>query len=224
MSVIPQYLDSNLINVFPSTRRVYTQEFSPKLMTELAISRSINMLMDTEGFVISESLGELFEINIHGYYFQIDNSNNIIALFNPSTTSTIFASILIEHSNQYPELRVPAELLQDTPPDEYDSSLSYIPGQLVTYDNIQYQCISATTGTWNSSKWVELVDGFQGLIFSSAIPSKSDILTNGEDLTKFTLYTLPIIEKIPNTSPIQWRIPERSRFWLNLDEIDGGTI
>ena len=69
MSVIPQYLDSNLINVFPSTRRVYTQEFSPKLMTELAISRSINMLMDTEGFVISESLGELFEINIHGYYF-----------------------------------------------------------------------------------------------------------------------------------------------------------
>lgn len=224
MAVTPYYLGSDLVNVFPSTRRIYTQDFSPKLMTELAISRAINILMDTDGFVISENLGEPFEINIHGYYFQIDNSSNIIALFNASTTTTIYASILIEHSNQYPELRVPAELLQDNPPDAYNSSLTYIAGQLCTYNNVQYQCISTTTGSWNSSKWIELVDGFQGLVFSSAIPSKSDILTNGEDLTKFTLYTLPIIEKIPNVTPVQWRIPERSKFWLDLDEIDGGTI
>jgi len=69
MAVTPYYLSSDLINVFPSTRRVYTQDFSSKLMTELAISRSINMLMDTDGFVISENLGSPFEINIHGYYF-----------------------------------------------------------------------------------------------------------------------------------------------------------
>lgn len=222
MAVTPYYLSSDLINVFPSTRRVYTQDFSPKLMTELAISRSINMLMDTDGFVISENLVGKFEINIHGYYFQISNYSNIISLFNVATTNTIYASILIDKSNSYPELRVPGELLQDNPPAAYNSSVSYIPGQLVTYNDVQYQCISPTTGTWTPSKWVELVDGFQGLILTSAIPSASDIV--GSDASNYNLYTLAILEKIPNTSPVQWRIPQRSKFWLDLDEIDGGVI
>lgn len=225
MAVTPYYLGSDLVNVFPSTRRVYTQDFSPKLMTELAISRAINMLMDTDGFVISENLNltDQFEINIHGYYFQINNYSNITSLFDASITTTIYASILIDKSNAYPELRVPGELLQNNPPAQYNSSVSYIPGQLVTYNNVQYQCISPQdAGNWDPSKWVELVDGFQGLILTSDRLSASDIV--GSDASNYNLYTLAILEKIPNVTPVQWRIPERSKFWLDLDEIDGGTI
>ena len=229
MANIPQYLTSSEVNVFPSTRRIYNQDFSSKLMTELAISRLINDLMSTEGFVISSSPSENFEVNIHGYYFQIDDATDIIDLFSSdSTVSKIYASIVIENSSAYPELRVPAEISSGSLPEIYNPSNSYIPGQLVRYkteqqlEYLQYQCIAETTGTWDSSKWVQLIDTFQGLHFTSDIPTLTDLI--GTPTAGFELYTLLILEKVTQGSGFEWIIPDASKLWLDIAEIDGGVI
>lgn len=215
------YLDSDNVNVFPSTRRIYTQDFSAKLMTELAISRITNMLINTDGFIISSDVGSNFRLNIHGYYFELDSSDLVLQLFEDLTSiSNIYASILIEKTTSYPELRVPAELNPSVQPEAYDSSVTYIPGQLVTYDGNQYQCISETTGTWDSSKWVQLVSGFQGLIFTSFAPTVEDILGSGS-VNEFEIYTLKILEK---DAADNWIIPSESKYWLDLGIIDGGVI
>lgn len=219
MANTPQYLTSSEVNVFPSTRRIYNQDFSPKLMTELAISRLINDLMSTEGFVISPSPSSNFELNIYGYYFQVDNASDIINLFSSDNTVTkIYASIVIENSTAYPELRVPAEIVNGSTPPAYDTTASYIPGQIVTYNGQQYQCIDTTTGAWDSSKWVQLINTFQGLHFTSAIPSLQDLI--GTPITGFELHTLLILEKDTDS----WTIPNESRLWLDISEIDGGVI
>lgn len=106
-------LSSNLINVFPSTRRIYPQEFSPKLMTEQAIVRSINTLMNKQGFVITEQFDQSkpVEFNIYGYYFQVKTGADILNLFSeedPAPTS-IYAYIDIDDYNGYAELKVSAE-------------------------------------------------------------------------------------------------------------------
>lgn len=215
-----EYLSSDKINVFPSTRRIYSQDFSAKLMTELSIARSINMLMDTEGFVISKNLGANFQINIHGYYFQIENSSYIISLFSGQTgVTSIYASIIIETSTQYPELRVPAELVPEITPEAYNTATTYTPGQLCTYNDNQYQCIRQTTGTFKSADWVQLVNNFQGLIFTSNTPpSLSSIL--GNNTANFNLYTLRILDFVDGN----WIIPDASKLWLDISEIDGGVI
>lgn len=109
----PYYLTSDKINVFPSTRRTYSQTaFSTRLMTESAIARLINKLIDYDGFVISEEINDntIFELNIYGYYFQI---TNFVAFLNStfSSASDIYASIIIDPSGSpsYQELYVPAE-------------------------------------------------------------------------------------------------------------------
>ncbi|MBO7697146.1 MAG: hypothetical protein J6Y28_04610 [Acholeplasmatales bacterium] len=76
------YIASSNVNVFPSTRRTYAQEFSARLMTESAISRIINNLVEVDGFVISNNApttaDDLFEFNIYGYYFQVKNILSVI--------------------------------------------------------------------------------------------------------------------------------------------------
>jgi len=76
------YIASNNVNVFPSTRRTYTQEFSARLMTESAISRIVNNLVEVDGFIISNTVpataDDVFEFNIYGYYFQVKNINSVI--------------------------------------------------------------------------------------------------------------------------------------------------
>ena len=71
------YIASDNISVFPSTRRIHSQDFSARLMTESAISRIINNLIDVDGFVISNTAPataeDIFEFNIYGYYFQVKN-------------------------------------------------------------------------------------------------------------------------------------------------------
>lgn len=107
-----KYLNSENVNVFPSTRRTYSQSaFSTRLMTESAIARLINKLIDYEGFVISDTINNtLFEVNIYGYYFQIVNLSTFISS-NFSSDSAIYASIIIDPSGlpSYQELYVPAE-------------------------------------------------------------------------------------------------------------------
>lgn len=39
--------------------------------------------------------------------------------------------------------------------DEYDSTQTYIVGEYCIYNNILYKCIAATTGNWDSSKWIK---------------------------------------------------------------------
>ena len=76
------YIASTNVNVFPSTRRTYTQDFSARLMTESAIARLVNKLVEVDGFVISNTVPaaaeDMFEFNIYGYYFQIKNISSII--------------------------------------------------------------------------------------------------------------------------------------------------
>lgn len=229
MSNTPQYLTSGEVNVFPSTRRIFNQDFSSKLMTELAISRIINNLMSTEGFVISSQPSTNFELNINGYYFLIDDASNIISLFSDdASVSEIYASIVIENSSPYPELRVPAEIVTGSLPVIYDPTESYVPGQLVRYktqqqtEYLQYQCISAATGTWDASKWVQLIDDFQGLHFTSSIPTLVDLI--GTPTDGFELHTLLILKKVSQGSGSTWTIPSESRLWLDISTIDGGVI
>jgi hypothetical protein len=66
----PVYIQSSNVNVFPSTRRTYAQDFSARLMTESSIARIINSFINSDGFVISDSVSNTsFEFNINGYYF-----------------------------------------------------------------------------------------------------------------------------------------------------------
>lgn len=39
-------------------------------------------------------------------------------------------------------------------PDEFDSTRSYAVGDYCIHENVLYRCITATTGTWDASKWV----------------------------------------------------------------------
>lgn len=105
-----KYVNSDNINIFPSTRRVHSQDFSARLMTESAIARIINTLIDTEGFVISDTLNNTsFEFNIYGYYFQITNIVNFLTAYYSQQTD-VYASIFINETNEaFSELYVPAE-------------------------------------------------------------------------------------------------------------------
>lgn len=106
------FISSSDINVFPSTRRTYPQEFSARLMTEAAIAQIINKLIEVDGFVISETVpltaNDIFEFNIYGYYFQVKNIQSVIESLTGSTS--LYATIRINHTNDaFYELYVPTE-------------------------------------------------------------------------------------------------------------------
>lgn len=106
------YIASSNVNVFPSTRRTYAQEFSARLMTESAISRIINNLVEVDGFVISNNApttaDDLFEFNIYGYYFQVKNILSVIEQLSGATK--LYATIRINHTNDaFYELYVVSE-------------------------------------------------------------------------------------------------------------------
>lgn len=93
------YLSSDKIKVFPSARRSdsVNDPFS-RLMSESTIASIINKLIDTEGFVITNTYtpnGQL-EFNIHGYYFNITNSTEIMTTYSGAADDTVlFASIIL---------------------------------------------------------------------------------------------------------------------------------
>lgn len=99
------YLASDEINVFPSTRRTYAQDFSARLMTESSIARIVNMLIDTEGFVITTtpSSSSAFEFNLGGYYFQVKTLSDLTG--NYTSDTRIYATIFLDtSSSQFVEL------------------------------------------------------------------------------------------------------------------------
>ena len=107
------YLSSDNVSVFPTTRRTHSQKFSTRLMTESAIARIINKLIDYEGFVISDEINNtLFELNLWGYYFQLTDFLTLLnsSFNNIAVGSNVTAVIYIDTSNsQFEELYVPAE-------------------------------------------------------------------------------------------------------------------
>lgn len=95
----PVYIQSSNVNVFPSTRRTYAQDFSARLMTESSIARIINSFINSDGFVISDSVSDTsFEFNINGYYFQL---KNFLTFLNNSfsSSSNVYATIFIDPTN-----------------------------------------------------------------------------------------------------------------------------
>ena len=83
------YIQTNNISVFPSTRRM-NKQVSARLLSEQSIANQINKLIETDGFVITpeddtSAAGynptDPFEFNIHGYFFYIDTANDIINNF-----------------------------------------------------------------------------------------------------------------------------------------------
>ena len=50
-----------------------------------------------------------------------------------------------------------SELETNLVAEEYDSSTAYTVGQFCIYENNLYRCISATTGTWDSTKWDKVI-------------------------------------------------------------------
>ena len=91
------YLSSDKIKVFPSARRNESTDTFSRLMSESTIVSIVNRLIETEGFVITNAYtnnGQL-EFNIHGYYFNITDSTEIIAAYSGVTNVVLYASIII---------------------------------------------------------------------------------------------------------------------------------
>lgn len=108
------YLYTENIKVFPTTRRL-NKQVTARLMTESNIANLIYQLLDTEGFVITDKKetyvdDEIFEFNIHGYYFIVDSAKYIFnAIENQvsGTATSIYAHIQIEQTDgsDYKELK-----------------------------------------------------------------------------------------------------------------------
>ena len=91
------YLSSDNIKVFPSARRTSPTDQFSRLMSESTIASIVNRLIDTEGFVITNAYipnGQL-EFNIHGYYFNITDSTEIVQAYSGSSDVVLYASIII---------------------------------------------------------------------------------------------------------------------------------
>ena len=86
------YLNTQNINVFPSTKRS-NKQVSARLMTEASIVGIINKLIDKEGFVITKNEDiypeHSFEFNIFGYYFIIDSIQTLIDIDSYNDTAEI---------------------------------------------------------------------------------------------------------------------------------------
>ena len=92
------YLSSDNVKVFPSARRSNQNDQFSRLMSESTIVSIVNKLIDTDGFVITDTYtanGQL-EFNIHGYYFNIVKSTEIMTTYQGADDGTIlYASIIL---------------------------------------------------------------------------------------------------------------------------------
>lgn len=108
------HLNTENIKVFPSTRRL-NKQVTARLMTESNIANLIYQLLDTEGFVVTDKKDtyiddEVFEFNIHGYYFVVDSAKyifNIVENQLSSSATSIYAYIQVEQTvgSDYKELK-----------------------------------------------------------------------------------------------------------------------
>lgn len=92
------YINSNSINVFPCANRGTAYNLQSRLTSEYNLTNIINQLIDTDSFVITNVLttdGPL-AFNIHGYYFNVSNYQDITNL--DSSWTDVYAQITIAHN------------------------------------------------------------------------------------------------------------------------------
>lgn len=136
------YLKTEEVKVFPSTRRVNKQT-SARLITEQSMVGLINQLVDSDGFVITTevhnpvSSTDLFEFNVHGYYFSV-NLSSLLTLGDSWTD--IWGIITLDVTNDYTEL-----VGQDATADENPTENS-----VFQYEGIDFQSsASASPNTYS---------------------------------------------------------------------------
>ena len=174
-----KYLDKDVINSFPSTKRASVN----KLMTENSVTRLINRLVDVTGFVITTGLNDVdflndipidawnnnaanFEFVIRGYYFSISKDDQISGMaklitstqFDPNdeVEHTLYAGIFIDKTDSdFPELYG-----QDDDQTEYRAIVFYTgdeerpdpPSGLTEYDFYEFPLVKykeQENGTWS---------------------------------------------------------------------------
>lgn len=103
-------ISSSNISVFPSTKRGNYQR-SARLISESNLVGIVNRLLDSDKFVITQNnvsglapLDSPFELNIHGYYFNIKTCSTIIDAMSSVPTNSIWANIVIGTTDEYSEL------------------------------------------------------------------------------------------------------------------------
>lgn len=101
------YLNSENILVFPSTKRG-SKQVSARLLSEATLTSIVNKFLDTDGFVITSEdeygLDNPFEFNIHGYYFRVATTREIINSLANSTLA-IYANIILKEEGNYLQLQ-----------------------------------------------------------------------------------------------------------------------
>lgn len=90
------YINSNSINVFPCANRGTAYNLQSRLTSEYNLTNIINQLIDTDSFVISNNLSNGLSFNIHGYYFNVSNYQDITNL--DSSWTDVYAQITIAHN------------------------------------------------------------------------------------------------------------------------------
>lgn len=108
------FLNTDLVTVFPSARRVMTN-VSSRLLSEKSLAGLTNMLIDTDGFIITskekllDSTGALIrtqpiEFNIYGYYFRVNQVDSLIKAISTSSGKNLYVGIELVESGNYVEI------------------------------------------------------------------------------------------------------------------------
>ena len=90
---------SEMKEVFPSAKRVSQVQMS-KMMSEMALVRLINSLIDKDGFVITSAYdaAQPFAFNISGYYFEVTTGQSILTAAGVTTSGEIYAHIFVNET------------------------------------------------------------------------------------------------------------------------------
>lgn len=98
-------LASSHVSVYPSARRSSTAPES-RFMTEARFVSLVNKLIDSTGFIISNTVatGGTFEFNIYGYHFAVDADDLITMISSASTGQHLIAHITLATTGDVTEL------------------------------------------------------------------------------------------------------------------------
>lgn len=91
------YLESDNIQIFPTSNRNSAYQAQARLMTETNIINIVNRLVNKDSFIINHK-GKSIDFNIHGYWIHVPDINQVIISIQkefPNATS-IYAKIKIK--------------------------------------------------------------------------------------------------------------------------------
>lgn len=103
------YLESDNIQIFPTSNRNSDYQAQARLMTETNIINIVNRLVNKDSFIINHK-GKSIDFNIHGYWIHVTDINPVILSIQqefPDATS-IYAKITINttQSGTQPEFKI----------------------------------------------------------------------------------------------------------------------